>query len=119
MTGAYSFVCTYGTTDALLARLNALGGWTWRQGDSHWYGDYLACNPADDIRIRICDFPTRKPGPDGEDEWEYQADIASWTAPTPVREANGGKRALAIDAAFRDVLSRIPAHDVKEIEWFD
>src|SRR5664279_1177043 len=40
MTGAYQFVCAEASTDALLKRLNALGGWQWSLGDSHWYGDY-------------------------------------------------------------------------------
>jgi hypothetical protein len=111
MTGAYSFVCAYASTDALLARLNAMGPWTWRQGDSHWYGDYLACHPFGGVRIRIVDFPTRTPGPNG-DEWQYQADVKRWLpdcrTPEPV-----------IDAAFRDVLAAIPAHGVQEIAWFD
>lgn len=111
MTGAYSFVCAYASTDALLARLNAMGGWTWRQGDSHWYGDYLACNPFPGVRIRIVDFPTRVPQPNG-DGWQYEADVKTWSPDcrTPM---------TVIDAAFRDVLKHIPAHDVKEIEWFD
>lgn len=109
MTGAYSFVCKYGNIDELLARLNALGGWTWRQGDSHWYGDYLACNPFDGVRIRIVDFPERGPN-DGD--WVYDADIRRWS---PDCKTPGP----AIDAAFRKVLAEIPAHDVKEIEWFD
>jgi hypothetical protein len=51
MTGAYAFVCAYGDTHALFARLNAMGDWGWRIGDSHWYGDYLACTPFDGVQI--------------------------------------------------------------------
>ena len=109
MTGAYSFVCTYGDTDALLVRLNAMGDWAWRKGDSHWYGDYLACIPFDGVRIRIVDFPQRGPN-DGE--WRYEADIKSWSPDCKTH-------ASTIDAAFRNVLRAIPAHDITEIEWFD
>jgi hypothetical protein len=110
MTGAYSFVCTYGDTHALFARLNAMGGWVWRIGDSHWYGDYLACTPFDGVRIRIVDFPQRGPN---EGEWRYEADIKGLWSP------DCKTRAATIDAAFRKVLREIPAHDIVEIEWFD
>jgi hypothetical protein len=109
MTGAYSFVCGYGDTDTLLARLNAMGQWTWRQGDSHWYGDYLAATPFDGVRIRIVDFPERGPNPG---EWRYEADVKRWS---PDCKAS----AATIDGAFRNVLRQIPAHDITEIEWFD
>ncbi len=109
MTGAYSFLCAYRDTDALLARLNAMGQWAWRKGDSHWYGDYLACTPFDGVRIRIVDFPERGPN---QDEWRYQADIKRWS---PDCKTSGS----TIDAAFRKVLREISAHDVTEIEWFD
>jgi hypothetical protein len=118
MTGAYSFVCKYSDTNTLLARLNAMGGWTWRQGDSHWYGDYLACNPYDNVRIRIVDFPVQQPPPN-DDDWRYEADIRSYP-PTPARAwTNRAQSAAEVDAAFREVLRQIPAHDVEEIEWFD
>jgi hypothetical protein len=118
MTGAYSFVCRYRNTHALCARLNEIGDWDWDIGDSHWYGDYLRCKPFDGVRIRIVDFPKQKPGM-AADEWEYEADIAS-SPPSPARKwTSRAATASEIDAAFRKVLSEIPARDIKEIEWFD
>ncbi len=106
MTGAYEFICPYKSTDDLYARLNQLGGWQWQIGDSHWYGDYVACLPFAGVRIRICDFPAKV-----GNEYKYQADIK--------RSPDCKTQMPAIDEAFRKVLAQIPAHSVKEIEWFD
>ena len=105
MTGAYSFICNYGSTDQLAARLNQLGGWEWRVGDSYWYGDYIACAPFPGVRIRIVDFPGR-----AGDEYKYDADVRLRESTTPM---------IVIDEAFKMVLAQIPAHDVQEIEPFD
>lgn len=105
MTGAYSFICGYSSTDALCARLNQVA-WEWRVGDSYWYGDYLAAVPFPGVRIRIVDFPGRI-----GDEYIYDSDIRiRKECTTPMAE---------IDAAYRNVLAQIPAHDIKEIEGFD
>ena len=106
MTGAYEFICQERSTAELLSRLNGLGGWTWRLGDSHWYGDYVACVPFAGVRLRICDFPVPV-----ENEYRYRADVKrSGGCSTPMD---------AVDAAFRKVLDEIGAHHVREIEWFD
>lgn len=107
MTGAYSFVCQYSSTDALLRRLQQLGGWHWTMGDSYWYGDYLACRPFPGVRIRIVDFPSRS-----ADGWKYDSDIrlSSPECFTPMN---------VIDEAYRKLLAQIPACDVREIQPFD
>jgi hypothetical protein len=90
----------------LLSRLNGLGGWEWHLGDSHWYGDYVACAPFAGVRIRICDFPGRV-----GDEYRYRVDVRlSGACSTPME---------AVDEAFRKVLMEIAAHGVREIDWFD
>ena len=105
MTGAYSFVCAYSSTDALCARLNQIA-WQWSVGDSHWYGDYVATAPFPGVRIRIVDFP--KPSGNG---WTYESDIrVGKDCKTPMAE---------IDAAYRNVLAQLPAQEIREIEWFD
>jgi hypothetical protein len=105
MTGAYSFICQYSSTDALCARLNQLG-WKWALGDSHWYGDYVASRPFPGVRIRIVDFPGRREG-----GFCYDSDIRiGKECATPMEE---------IDAAYREMLARLPARDVREIDWFD
>jgi hypothetical protein len=106
MTGAYAFSCKYPSTDALFKRLQAMGGWQWRMGDSHWYGDYLACSPFEGVRIRIVDFPKR----DGDD-YSYDCDIR--------RRAECSTPMTEIDVAFRKLLEDLPAHNVREIDWFD
>jgi hypothetical protein len=58
MTGAYSFICDFSSTDTLCARLNQVA-WQWHLGDSYWYGDYVAARPFPGVRIRIVDFPER------------------------------------------------------------
>ena len=106
MTGAYSFTCKESTTDQLCARLNALGGWNWGVGDSYWYGDYVVTRPFPGVRIRIVDFPKHT-----ETGYQYDSDIRiGKECTTPMTE---------IDAAYRNVLAQLPAHDVQEIETFD
>ena len=94
MTGAYSFIGLYSSKEELCTRLNQLG-WKWAVGDSHWYGDYLAARPFPGVRVRIVDFPARI----------QEADCS-----TPMSE---------IDAACRNLLAQVPAHDIREVEWFD
>jgi len=105
MTGAYSFVCQYSSTDRLHERLNQLG-WHWQLGDSHWYGDYIAAVPFPGARIRIVDFPDHV-----ENGWRYESDIRISKECT--------MRMTGIDEAYRQILSQVPAYEIKEIEWFD
>jgi hypothetical protein len=105
MTGAYSFICAYSSTDALCLRLNQVA-WNWRVGDSYWYGDYVSAVPFPGVRIRIVDFPGRT-----DSGYIYESDIRiDKECTTPTEE---------IDAAYRNGLAQLPAHDVREIEWFD
>ena len=55
MTGAYSFICSYSSTDALCLRLNQVA-WQWCVGDSYWYGDYVAAVPFPGVRNSYCRF---------------------------------------------------------------
>ena len=105
MTKAYSFICDYSSTDALCARLNQVA-WNWRVGDSYWYGDYVAAVPFPGVRIRIIDFPAST-----ETEYRYESDIRI--------DKECTTSMVEIDAAYRNVLAQLPAHDIKEIEWFD
>ena len=105
MTGAYSFICEYSSTDRLCARLNQVGWW-WQVGDSYWYGDYVVARPFPGVRIRIVDFPTKT-----ETGYLYDSDVRlNKECTTPMDE---------IDAAYRKILEQLPAHDIKEIETFD
>lgn len=106
MAGAYSFICKESSTEALCARLNQLGSWQWRLGDSYWYGDYVACNPFEGVRIRIVDFPKQV-----HEEYQYDADVRiRGECHTPMS---------VIDEGFRKALAQIGAHNVQEIEPFD
>ena len=105
MTGTYSFICDFLSTDTLCARLNQVA-WQWHLGDSYWYGDYVVARPVPGVRIRIVDFPEHL-----DSGYRYDSDIRiDKDCATPMSE---------IDAAYRNVLAQIPAHDVKEIEGFD
>ena len=95
----------YSSTDALCVRLNQVA-WKWHVGDSHWYGDYVVTRSLPGVRIRIVDFPKHT-----ETGYQYDSDIRiGKECTTPMSE---------IDAAYRNILAHIPAHDVREIEWFD
>ena len=105
MTGAYSFTCEYSSTDRLCSRLNQVG-WYWQVGDSYWYGDYVVTRPFPGVRIRIVDFPTST-----ETGYRYDSDVRlGKECTTPMAE---------IDAAYRNILAQLPAHDIMEIETFD
>ena len=105
MTGAYSFICQYSSTDTLCARLNQVG-WGWQVGDSYWYGDYVVARPFPGVRIRIVDFPTKT-----ETGFLYDSDVRlNKDCTTPMAE---------VDVAYRSILAQVPAHDIKEIEPFD
>jgi hypothetical protein len=104
MTGAYSFICDFPSTDTLCARLNQIA-WKWGLGDSYWYGDYVIAVPFPGVTIRIVDFPKR-----AENGWRYESDVRiTKDCKTPMVE---------IDAAYRNILARLPAHEIKEIEAF-
>jgi hypothetical protein len=45
------------------------------------------------------------------DGWRYESDIRVDQECTTLM--------TEIDAAYRNVLAQLPAHDIKEIEWFD
>jgi hypothetical protein len=105
MTGAYSFICGYSSTDRLCERLNQVG-WHWQLDNSHWNRDYVVTRPLPGVRIRIVDIPVRT-----ETGFQYESDIhVGNDCTTPMAE---------IDTAYRNVLAQIPAHAVREIEWFD
>jgi hypothetical protein len=107
MTGAWAFVCDdIRSTDVLVKKLNELGGWQWWLGDSHWYGDYVACKPFPGVRIRIIDFPTIAHG-----GYRYESDVRIGKECTTSMQE--------IDGAYRKVLEQLGAHDVEEIESFD
>src|ERR1700675_1474086 len=97
-------ICLPGSIDSRIAlAAEWAGGAEWRMGDSHWYGDYVACVPFAGMHIRICDFPERV-----GDEYRYRADVrVTAECSTPME---------AVDAAFRKVLAEIAAHGVREIE---
>jgi hypothetical protein len=105
MTGAYSFVCEYSSTDRLQERLNQLG-WQWRLGDSYWYGDYVAAVPFPGVRIRIIDFPERT-----DRGWRYESDMRIGKECTMPM--------IKIDEAYRQILGQLPAYEITEIESFD
>jgi hypothetical protein len=66
----------------------------------------VAAVPFPGVRIRIVDFPKRT-----ETGYQYDSDIRIGKECTTSM--------VEIDAAYRNVLAQIPAHDIKEIEWFD
>jgi hypothetical protein len=105
MTGAYSFICEYSSTDTLCARLNQVK-WHWQIGDSHWYGDYVVTRPFPGVRIRIVDFPKKT-----ETGYLYDSDVRL--------DEDCTTQMTEIDAAYRNILAQVPAHDIKEIETFD
>jgi hypothetical protein len=102
---AYEFVCAL-TLDELRSRLNQVGDREWVEGDSAWYGDYLGCAPFAGVRLRIHDFAVRAEG--GR---RFNADVRI----APECAMTGAE----IDAAFRELLARIPADDVRVIEPYD
>jgi hypothetical protein len=90
---------------------NQWGPWEWSLGDSHWYGDYLCCAPFSDVRIRIHEWGY-KPG----EARRYSSLMQILHRPSVSR--SGASRAT-IDPVFFELLGRLPAQSVVEIEWYD
>jgi hypothetical protein len=102
---AYEFVCDM-TLDELRVRLNSSGGREWAEGDSAWYGDYLGCELFEGVRLRVHDFAERAEG--GR---KFNADVRL--------DARCSVTKAEIDAAFREMLAKVEARGVREIEPYD
>jgi hypothetical protein len=94
------------TLDALRLRLNSSGAGEWAEGDSAWYGDYLGCELFEGVRLRIHDFAERAAG--GR---KFNADVRL--------DARCRVTKAEIDTAFRAMLAKVPARDIREIEPYD
>lgn len=107
---AYEFFCDQ-RLDGMQSLFNGWGPWEWGLGDSHWYGDYLSCVPFSDVKIRIHDWGG-KPGT----ARRYTSLMQIIQHP---RITCSGISRAAIDAVFFDLLGRLPAQNLVEIEWYD
>lgn len=94
------------TLDALRLRLNSSGAGEWAEGDSAWYGDYLGCELFEGVRLRIHDFAERAAG--GR---KFNVDVRL--------DARCRVTKAEIDTAFRAMLAKVPARDIREIEPYD
>jgi hypothetical protein len=83
-----------------------LGGAEWVEGDSAWHGDYLGCALFEGVRLRVHYFNALAEG--GR---RFNADVRL--------DARCRSTKAEIDAAFRELLSRVPAGGVREIEPYD
>ena len=97
---AYDFTCDE-QLEGILAVFNEVGPWTWYLGDSAWYGDYLNTRPMERVRVRVHEFPGQ--GYSGLLEIE------------PGSFAEKGE----VDQVFRDLLAKVNAQHITEIEPYD
>ena len=102
---AYRFVSDLGLY-ALHVRLNQLAPPIWKEGDSAWYGDYLGSKPFPGVRWRIHDF-----GQTIDQAHIFNADVRL--------DSECRTSRTEIDTAFLNLMARVPARDVHEIENYD
>ena len=110
MSWAYQFFCQK-TLEEMHKLFNQWGPWEWYQGDSYWYGDYLGCAALTDVRIRI-------------HEWGFEPGKArKYTSLIQVLQHPGicrsGATRATIDEVFFELLGRLPADNIVEIDWYD
>ncbi len=108
---AFRFDCDM-TLDQIVSQLNDTGPWKWQGHESYWYGDYLNCRPAKDVRIRIHDHGQPQPphfqqqsGPD----YTMQVDI----------DSESDVEASRFVGLAKELLVKIGARNILEIEPYD
>jgi len=110
---AYDFDCD-NTLDGVASLINSAGPWHWQARESYWYGDYLNTRPVPGLRVRIHQYPqTVGAGQHftGPREHGFMA----------LLELSGGSAATReeVDRIFRELLARINAVGLTEIDPYD
>ena len=109
---AYDFGCNRSLT-GMLSVFNDAGPWQWELRESSWYGDYLNARPVEGVRVRIHEYPQT-----GEAGEFIGLRDKGFSALLEI-EAESSAAREEIDEAFRGLLEKICAEDVKEIEPYD
>jgi hypothetical protein len=103
----------------MLKFLKKNGSWKWTMHDSHWYGDYLNCRPAEDLRVRI-HHPAEFNGgitqdPKDQDPKDRYTALLTFDSKTATR----GLHDDAVDHIFRELLVHLHARNLREIACYD
>ena len=112
---AYDFVCDL-SLEELASTLSKAGPWQWQARESYWYGDYLNSRPAPGLRLRIHMYPQSIQNGahtlTGLREKGYMALLE-------IDSRQNSATRDEIDRTFRDLLARVCATSITEIESYD
>ena len=110
---AYDFACDR-TLDAIAAALNNAGPWHWEARESYWYGDYLNTRPAPGVRVRIHQYPQTV----GAGATFNGPRDSGFMALLQLDQANPAAQ-QEVDGIFRELLHKLDAKALSEIEPYD
>ena len=105
---AYDFLCGP-SLEAICTFFNDAGPWQWQVRDSYIYGYYLNTRPAVGVHLRVHEYP--QAFITGPREQGFKALLRI--------EAGSLVEKDDVDAVFRELLSKLMASDIKEIEPYD
>jgi hypothetical protein len=117
---AYAFSCDK-SMKTILTACNEAGPWQWEERESAWYSDYLSTRPVEGVRVRIHEFPQSNEvggvfvGPGSDEGVHYDK---GYTGLLEIREESAATKE-DVDKVFRDLMSKINAENIKEIEPYD
>lgn len=109
---AYDFGCNR-SLEEMLSVLNDAGPWRWELRDSAWYGDYLNTRPKEGVRVRIHQYP--QTGEAGEFVGLREEGFSALLKIEPESFVTKAE----IDRTFRNLIEKINAEDIREIEPYD
>lgn len=111
---AYDFVVPEPSIEDLLPVFNEAGPWRWQLRDSAWYGDYLNTRPADGVRVRVHEYPQLV-----EAGYRFVGLRDKGFSALLQIAAESLATQAETDAIFRELLTRVHATDLTEIEPYD
>lgn len=110
---AYDFDCDHSLSE-IASLMNSAGPWSWQARESAWYGDYLNSRPERGLRVRIHQYPQTV----GAGEKFTGMRESGFMALLELGKESGSSRE-EIDRIFRELLSRINAANITDIEPYD
>ncbi len=105
---AYDFSCNQ-SLEEILAVFNDAGPWQWQLRDSYVYGIYFNTRPIEGVHVRVHMYP--QAFMKGPREKGFAALLQVEDDSLAVKED--------VDRVFRELLGRVSATDINEIEPYD
>ena len=105
---AYDFSCNQ-SLEEVIAVFNDIGPWQWQLRDSYMVGSYLNTRPMEGMHVRVHEYP--QSFLKGPREKGFLALLQL--------EDDSAAEQEDVDRMFRELLNRVMATDINEIEPYD